>query len=198
MGTQSNARIQKVKVAVTTARYYIGCMARYHLSLTQKSLLYASKIFIGALACWGILLLVGISNPLWAIITVVLVSDPDLSTARTLVIARVINTIVGCTVGFATLASFGFTLPVAIATITLLVLLITSIENYPANWRLAPVTVLILLDASRVAATTQQEVHFALLRAIEIGVGSLVALVLALLYTRLFSAPKAVLPTSNE
>ncbi len=173
-------------------------MARYQLSLTQKSMLYASKIFIGALACIGILALLRVDNPLWAIITVVLVSDPDLNTARTLVIARVINTIVGCTVGFIALTTFGFTLPVAIITITLLVLLITSISNYPANWRLAPVTVLILLDASRIAATAQQEIHFALLRAIEIGVGSLVAMVLALLYTRVFAAPKAVIPTSNE
>lgn len=173
-------------------------MARYYLSLTQKSLLYASKILIGALACVGILTLCGISNPLWAIITVVLVSDPDLNTARTLVIARVVNTIVGCTVGFAALTAFGFTLQVALVTITLLVLFITSISNYPANWRLAPVTVLILLDASRIAATTQQEMHFALLRAVEIGVGSLVALVLAMLYTRLFAAPKAAIPTSSE
>lgn len=173
-------------------------MPRYHLSLTQKSLLYASKIFIGAMACWGALLLFGIHNPLWAIITVVLVSDPDFNAARTLVIARVTNTVVGCTVGFFALTVFGYTLPVAIITITLLVLLITSISNYPANWRLAPVTVLILLDASRNAATAQQEMHFALLRAVEIGVGSLVAWVLALIYTRLFVAPKAVIPTSNE
>ncbi len=161
-------------------------------------MLYASKIFVGALICWGILLLCGIENPLWAIITVVLVSDPDLNIARTLVIARVINTIVGCTVGFIALTLFGFSLPVAIITITLLVLLITSIEHYPVNWRLAPVTVLILLDASRNAANAHEEIHFALLRAIEIGVGSLVALVLAILYTRLFVAPKAVIPTSNE
>lgn len=178
--------------------YYIARMPRYHLSLTQKSLLYASKIFIGAVTCWGALALLGIDNPLWSIITVVLVSDPDLNTARTLVIARVINTIVGCSVGFVALTTFGFTLPVAIATITVLVLLITSIENYPVNWRLAPVTVLILLDASRHASTAAEEIHFALLRAIEIGVGSVVAMLLALLYTRLFSAPKAVIPTSNE
>lgn len=173
-------------------------MAHYQLTLTQKSLLYASKIFLGALACWGLLLVCGIDNPLWAIITVVLVSDPDLNTARTLVITRVVNTIVGCTVGFAALSVFGFTLPVAIATITLLVLLLTSIKNYPANWRLAPVTVLILLDASRIAENAAQELHFALLRAIEIGVGSLVALLMAIVYTRLFAAPKAVIPTSTE
>lgn len=173
-------------------------MARYSLSLTQKSLLYASKMCVGALACVGTLHLFGIDNPLWAIITVVLVSDPDLNTARTLVITRVINTIVGCSIGFAALSTFGFTLPVAIVTITLMVLLITSIERYPVNWRLAPVTVLILLDASRHASSAQEEMHFALLRAVEIGVGSLVAMILAILYSRLLPRLKAPSPPTHE
>lgn len=169
-----------------------------YLSVTQKSLLYTAKIALGSLLCWGLLSSIGIENPIWSIITVVLVSDPDWTTARTLVVARVINTFVGCTVGFATLTFFGYTMEVALITITAMILLITSITNYPANWRLAPVTVLILLDAGRHAVNAQEEIHFALLRAIEIGVGCMMALLLALVTTRLFATPKTPVPTSNE
>lgn len=173
-------------------------MAPIHLTVTQKSLLYASKTFIGAVACWAVLHLLGIANPIWAMITVVLVSDPDLNTARTLVAARVTNTIVGCAVGLTALLLFDFSLWIALGAAALTILIITSIEQYPTNWRLAPVTVLILFDAARHAATPQEEIHYALLRAFEIGLGSGVALALALIYTRIFSAPKAVIPTSNE
>lgn len=173
-------------------------MAYIHLTLPQKSLLYASKTMIGALICWGVLHLIGIDNPMWAMITVVLVSDPDLNTARTLVAARVVNTIVGCAIGLSALLLFDFSLWVALAAAALTILVITSIERYPTNWRLAPVTVLILFDAARNAASPQDEIHFALLRALEIGLGSAVALALALIYTRAFSAPKSVLPTNNE
>lgn len=167
-----------------------NAMFLYPLTLKQKSWLYASKILIGSALSWGLLHLAGIQNPIWAIITVVLVSDPDITTARTLVTARVINTIVGCTVGLSALTLFGYTLQVALVTVAIMVLLITSIDRYPVNWRLAPVTVLILLDAGRSAATPHQEIHYALLRAAEIGAGSAVAMAMALLYTRLIPAAR--------
>lgn len=173
-------------------------MAHIHLSLPQKSLLYASKTTIGALICWGALHLLGIDNPMWAMITVVLVSDPDLNTARTLVAARVVNTIVGGAIGLTALLLFDYAIWIALAAAALTILVITSIEHYPTNWRLAPVTVFILFDAARHAASPQEEIHLALLRALEIGLGSAVALALALVYTRLFRAPKSVVPTSNE
>ena len=43
-----------------------------------------------------------------AVITVMIVSDPDLSTAVGLAQARIINTSVGCLIGFASLALFGY------------------------------------------------------------------------------------------
>lgn len=168
------------------------------LSLTQKSLLHASKTFIGAVLCWAVLHWLGIPNPIWAMITVVLVSDPDLTTARTLVAARVTNTIVGCAVGLTALLLFDFSLWVALAAVVLTILVITSIEHYPTNWRLAPVTVLILFDAARNAASPQEEIHFALLRAFEIGLGSAVALGLSLIYTRIFSSRKPTIAAPKE
>lgn len=163
---------------------------------TRLSFLYASKALLGSLLCWTLLREAGLENPFWAVITVILVSDPDLSIARGLAFARAVNTLLGCTVGLITMLAFGYAPLAAIAAAALTVLIATSIGNYPSNWRLAPVTVIILMDAGRLATSHVEEIQFALLRATEIGVGCIVALVLAVFYTRALRRT-APLPTAE-
>lgn len=150
----------------------------------QKAFLYASKALIGCVIAWYGLQSLGIDNPIWAVITVMLVSDPDFNTTRELAQARIINTIIGCAVGLSMLLVFGYSPQLALVAMALTVLIVTSIPQYPTNWRLAPVTVLILMDAGRLAANHTQEVHYALLRGAEIGVGCVIAMILALIYSR--------------
>lgn len=176
---------------IFTATDYVIGMPHARFSLTQKSLFYTTKTFLGGAFCWWVLTALHVPNPIWAVITVILVSDPDLSTAKSLVTARVVNTLVGCCIGLVALLLFGYSPLVAMLTASLTILLIMSIEHYPANWRLAPATVIILMDAGRLAHSHAEEIHYALLRASEIGLGCAVALVLALAYTRLFTTAKA-------
>ncbi|GAB1583334.1 FUSC family protein [Phyllobacterium phragmitis] len=151
----------------------------------RKALTYASKTLLGALICWYGLLLLGVANPIWAVITVMIVSDPDVTTTLNLAEARAINTAVGCAVGLATMLLFGYSPEASLFAAAFTVFVIMLIDRYPANWRLAPATVIILMDAGRLASSHREEITYALLRLVEIAVGCAVAIALAGLYTYL-------------
>lgn len=153
------------------------------------SIAYFSIIIVGATISWFILRWIGVDNPVWAIISVALVSDPDSQAATTLVKTRVINTLVGCFMGLLCLLVFGYSLFAMLATVGVTIFLVTSYAHYPANWRLAPVTVIILMDAARQAVTYSEQMYFALLRAGEIALGCCVAIGLGYIYKRLFKSP---------
>ena len=156
----------------------------------HKPIAYASKILIASLLCWYGLLFLGIPNPIWAVITVMVVSDPSLTTTWGLARVRLINTIVGCIFGLSSILLFGYSPLVMILTAAFTVMFVNLLSRYPVNWRLAPVTVLILMDAGRLAETHAEEFHYVMLRLTEIAVGSLVALALAGLYTKLAKKDK--------
>ncbi|RCS23625.1 FUSC family protein [Phyllobacterium salinisoli] len=160
-------------------------MIAHPLDRFKKALVYASKMLLGAAICWYGLLAMGVADPVWGVITVLIVSDPDVATALDLAKVRTINTAVGCTVGLATMLIFGYSPEASLVAIALTVISIMMIDHYPANWRLAPATVFIVMDAGRLAATQHQEISYAMMRMLEIAVGCGVALALARLYTYL-------------
>ena len=153
--------------------------------IQHKPIAYASKVFLASVICWYGLLLLGIPNPIWAVITVMVVSDPSLTTTWSLARVRAINTIVGCIFGLGSILLFGYSPFIMIITASITVMFVNLLSRYPVNWRLAPVTVLILMDAGRLAQTHAEEFHYVMLRLSEIAVGSAVALILAGLYTKL-------------
>lgn len=154
----------------------------YNLTAFKKSLLYASNTFLSAVLCWYGLILLGIQDPIWGIITVVFVSDPDFKNVIHLSKIRGINTIAGGFIGITSLLLFGYSPLNCFFTISATVLLITSISHYPSNWRLAPATVIILMDAGRQASGQAAEIHDALARALEIGFGCLASIIIMLLH----------------
>ncbi len=70
--------------------------------------------------------------------------------------------------------------------ITLATLAAMLVQNYPANWRLGPATVVILMSAalSGQGQGLHQELSLAMLRVIEVLIGSTVALIQSLIYGR--------------
>ena len=170
-------------------------MLNCHFSLTQKSLFYSAKTLLGSCLCWYTLTLFGVDNPIWSVITVIIVSDADLSTTANLAKVRVINTAVGCVSGLISMLLFGYSPLGCLLTAAITVLFVTSLQFYPANWRLAPVTVVILMNAGSQAVGKQAEIILALQRAAEIAMGSAVALVLALVFSRVANRSH---PSSQE
>lgn len=166
-------------------------MAFVHLSHPEKALLYASKTLLGCLICWFALQWAGIEHPIWAVITVLIISDPDVRTTLALSQARAINTAVGCVIGMITIWLVGYSPIASLFGAALTVFVILMIDRYPVNWRLAPATVVIVMDAGRFAQTRNEELLLALSRLIEIALGCVVAIALAWIYTRLIERVRA-------
>lgn len=146
------------------------------------SLVYALKIALATLLVWPGLSLAGIPYPTWAIVTIAAVSDPDLSTAKTLAVNRITNTLVGCVVAILTVVLFGATLGTMASALAVSVILVKSIDHYPSNWRLAPITVAILMGGA-VDHSQREALTLAWLRASEIVCGSIAAFIMAWLFS---------------
>ena len=145
--------------------------------------LYALKIACATLLVWPGLTLLGIDHPVWAIVTIAAVSDPDPGAARKLVANRIGNTLGGCAIAILTVVLFGATLITMAFALAISTLIACTLERPPANWRLTPITVAILMGGAAGGADQSTALHLAWLRASEIVAGSLGALFMAWLFS---------------
>jgi uncharacterized membrane protein YccC len=152
------------------------------VSLRENALIYMVKLITGSLIVWYGLRAAGIGEPIWALISLIVVTEPDLGLAKRNFRARVINTINGTAVAGLTLLIFGATFLAMLAAMTVATLLAMSIENYPNNWRLAPNTTVVLMAAALAGTGFSEEIRLALYRVLEVMTGSTVALLQTLVY----------------
>ena len=68
---------------------------------------FALNVFIGATALWLLLRHAAGVNPIWSIASMVAASEPTMGDALRMSRASLINTAVGCAVGFAVLVTGG-------------------------------------------------------------------------------------------
>jgi uncharacterized membrane protein YccC len=152
------------------------------LTLRANALLYIAKLITGSTIVWFGLREVGIAEPYWAMISLIVVTEPDVALAKKNFWARVINTINGAVVACIALVLFGASFPSMIAAMTVSVLIAMSLQRYPENWRLAPNTSVILMGAALAGTGLSDEMRLALYRVLEVMTGSTVALLQTLVY----------------
>src|SRR4051794_30184349 len=86
------------------------------IRITTEGLRYAAKVSVGTAFLWWALRLLGDANPLWAVISFIIVAEPMPAVTLQNVRQRLINTVVGGAVGLASLLVLGtgdWTLPIA-------------------------------------------------------------------------------------
>lgn len=164
------------------------------ISPRKHALVYIVKILTGTLLSWFGLRTVGIAEPYWAVISVIIVTEPDFSVARANFRARLINTLSGSVIAFLALVLLGGTFWAMLTALIAAVLVAMLWSGYPSNWRLGPITVVILMSAALQGQGPQQELNLALLRVAEVLAGSAVALLQALVYSRLLSSQDGSAP----
>lgn len=152
----------------------------------KNALVYLIKILSGSLIVWFGLRAAGFPEPYWAMISLIIVTEPDPLQARSNFKARSINKITGAIVACIVLLLIGPGLVAMLVGITIATLAAMLVQNYPANWRLGPATVVILMSAalSGQEQGLHEELSLAMLRVIEVLVGSTVALIQSLIYGR--------------
>ena len=106
---------------------------------------FALNVFIGTTIVWIVLKLISDSNPVWAIASLIAASDPVVKQAVRTFRGRIINALVGCTVGLLFLVVGGWSpwkLPFALAAT---VLISSYFIRVQVMWRQAPITAAIVI-----------------------------------------------------
>jgi len=154
-------------------------------SFGNKPLLYAFRIVLGCSIVWFTLSQIRDSKEIWTFISVIVVSDPDFDNVRSATISRVVNTVTGCILGLIFLYVIGVNFASLISAIAVAVFISTSFKNYPTSWKLAPITVaIVMIPAITEKAPWKQAMEIALARTGEVLYGCLIAFLLAWLLQR--------------
>ncbi|MFC3107764.1 FUSC family protein [Undibacterium arcticum] len=158
-------------------------MAFHFVSPRKNALVYIVKIITGSVMLWFGLHALGVADPYWAMISLIIVTEPDVKIAKANFNARLINTISGSMAAGLALIVFGTGLFSILTALTVAMLVAMLLESYPSNWRLGPATVVIVMSAAASGSELRQELHFGLLRVGEVLAGSAVALLQSLAYS---------------
>ena len=171
---------------------------RSFLARNNSGLHYAVRIFIGTTALWILLRKVGDTHPIWAIISLIIVTEPDVKTAMTTFRSRIYNTLIGCVVGFLFLLAAGpkdWVLPLAL---TATVLVSTHLTRLEASWRIAPIAAVIVMSSGLMGHSRLSGFQAALQRTGEVFLGGAVALLIAWLLSRIWMPLETPSETSPQ
>jgi uncharacterized membrane protein YccC len=148
---------------------------------------YAVRILAGTTIAWLTLARFKNVDPLWAIISVVIVSEPELQTAMLAFKSRTANTLIGGAVGLVFLFVLGPAVWSILLAMAVSVVICTSFIRVPLSWRIAPVTVALVMTPSVLNHSTSAGLSIALRRTGEVLFGSAVAVCVSLVGSRLRS-----------
>ncbi len=150
---------------------------------------YAGRILIGTAATWFLLRKLGDTHALWAIISLIVVTDPQLKTALVAFRYRIYNTLLGSVVWLLFLFHAGpraWTHPLA-ATVTAFIA--TWLNPSQPTWRIAPITAAIIMASGFVARSRVGGMEAALQRTGEVLLGGAMALLVTWLLSRIWMPP---------
>src|ERR1700733_10350492 len=121
----------------------IPAKLKQYFSFSNKSLLYVWRIIAGCTIVWWSLYYLHDDRKIWALISVIVVSEPEVENLRKATFSRIINTVSGCIIGLVFIYFANINFWSLMGAIAVSVLVSTSFKHYPASWKLAPVTVAI-------------------------------------------------------
>lgn len=156
-----------------------GWLERFRARLPHREpvgMRYALRILVGTLAAWKLFNLFGDRYPIWATISVVMVSEIELKATLDATKSRVAHTATGCAIGLIFLAAFGtglWQLSVAAAAASLVSFYLVHAGG---NWRAAPAASVIAMATGVEHFSKLAGMDAALQRTAEVLFGSLVAL----------------------
>lgn len=140
---------------------------------------YAIRILIGSVVAWLVLHSVGHRDPLWAMISVVMVSEPEVRSAVLAFRWRVTNTLVGCGVGVLCLWLAGPSVWSILFAMVACVLICTWVMDAPTGWRIGPISAVIVMMPGVLQHDHRTGVEEALMRTSAVLAGSAIAVIVA-------------------
>ncbi len=159
---------------------------------------YAASIFVATAVLWILVRDVAHTDPIWAVSSMVATSDPLMKQAVLGFRARIINTLVGCVIGILFIVIGGsklITLPIAMA---VTVLLSSYVVRIPTMWRQAPITAAIVIAAVFEHHSRMSGLEAGLRRVGEVIFGSVMGLVIAWLFSKLWPLPEPTVAVAKK
>jgi uncharacterized membrane protein YgaE (UPF0421/DUF939 family) len=149
-----------------------------------KGIPWAIRIVISCVITWVVLQhFLGI-YPVWAMISAVVVSEHEFQSALATFKSRVLNTLIGCAVGLACLYLFGSAIWSVAIGVAISVLVCTNFVHIQGNWKIAPITVLIVMTPGILSQSTRGDIDVGLRRTGQVLFGGLVAVTISYLATK--------------
>src|SRR6266702_7708245 len=148
---------------------------------------FAVRIFIGSSILWLLLHVLADTNPIWAISSMIAVTESHVHAARANFKARIANTCIGATVGLLFMLVAGprhWVLPLALATT---VLVSSYLIHVPIYWRIAPVTAALVVASSVEQNSRKGGLQIGLHRVGEVFLGSAMAVLIALVMAEIWA-----------
>jgi uncharacterized membrane protein YccC len=152
-----------------------GYQAARRLGRRLTGLRYAVRVLISGVIVWFLLGVVAHVDPLWGLISSVVVTDLKVQSAMTNFVSRMLNTLIGCVTGLVFLRLFGASAWVVLLAMALSVILSTDVVRVPISWRIAPITAAIVMTPAYLSHSPHAALTASLQRTGEVVVGSAVA-----------------------
>ena len=147
---------------------------------------FAINVFVASALLWFLLRHIADTNPIWAIASMVAASDPQVKEAARMFRSRIVNVLVGCTVGLLVLVVGGsseWKLPFALA---VSVLLSSYVVHIQTMWRQAPITAAIVIAAGLTHHSKLSGVEHGLHKVAEVLLGCVMGLMISFLMASLW------------
>ena len=152
---------------------------------------FAINVFVASALLWFLLRHIADTNPIWAIASMVAASDPQVKEAARMFRSRIVNVLVGCTVGLLVLVVGGpseWKLPFALAVSVLLSSYVVRIQTM---WRQAPITAAIVIAAGLTHHSKLSGVEHGLHKVAEVLLGCVMGLMISFLMATLWPLAEA-------
>jgi uncharacterized membrane protein YccC len=151
----------------------------------------ALNIFVATSVLWLILRRGANTSPIWAIASMVAVIDPQMNLAYQNFRGRILNTLLGSTVGLTFLlvgGSNAWKLPVAMSAT---ILLSSYVIRVPLNWRIAPTTTALIIASGLMQHSKISGAEAGIRRVAEVTLGCIVGILVAWLMAQIWPPPQA-------
>jgi len=141
----------------------------------MSGLRHAVRMLISGLIVWLILSVVWKVDPLWGLISSVVVTDVKVQSAWNAFVSRLLNTLIGCLLALVFLRFAGASEWSVLAAMAVATVVSADLVKVPISWRIAPITAAIVMLPAYESHSVHAGLAAALQRTGEVIIGSSVA-----------------------
>jgi uncharacterized membrane protein YccC len=141
----------------------------------MSGLRYATRMLISGVIVWLILAGMLKADPLWGLISSVVVTEVKAASAWNAFVSRLLNTVIGCVVALGFLKFAGASEWSVLAAMAVSTIVSSDLVKVPISWRIAPITAAIVMLPAYASHSSHTGLTAALQRVGEVVIGSAVA-----------------------